>query len=93
MQKQKQTGDTAKHADVAGISGEHLEQYIARIERLEEEKSELTQDIRDVYLEAKGNGFDASIMRQIVRMRKMDKHELDEQETLIDLYRQALGML
>ena len=81
-----------KYADIAGISGEHLEQYIARIEHLEEEKTDLLQDIRDIYLEAKGNGFDAKIMRQIVRMRKMDKHELDEQETMIDLYRQALGM-
>ncbi|MBF0160220.1 MAG: DUF2312 domain-containing protein [Magnetococcales bacterium] len=82
----------AKTADIAGVSGEHLEQYITRIERMEEEKAELMQDIRDVYLEAKGNGFDAKVMRQIVRMRKMDKHELDEQETMLDLYKQALGM-
>jgi uncharacterized protein (UPF0335 family) len=92
MPGKENTISMEKYADIAGISGEHLEQYITRIERLEEEKTDLLQDIRDIYLEAKGNGFDAKIMRQIVRMRKMDKHELDEQETMIDLYRQALGM-
>ncbi|MBF0124894.1 MAG: DUF2312 domain-containing protein [Magnetococcales bacterium] len=92
MSRQLEKTHAAKTADVAGVSGEHLEQYITRIERMEEEKSELMQDIRDVYLEAKGNGFDARVMRQIVRMRKMDKHDLDEQETMLDLYKQALGM-
>ncbi len=80
-------------ADIEGISGDYLRQYIERIERLEEEKAGIASDITDVYAEAKGNGFDVKIMRQIVRLRKLDKSEMEEQETLLDLYKQALGML
>ena len=80
-------------ADVGGIAGEHLRSYLARIERLEEEKAALTADIREVYAEAKGNGFDSKVMRQVVRLRKMDRDDRQEQETLLDLYKQALGML
>jgi uncharacterized protein (UPF0335 family) len=80
-------------ANVGGITGDHLEQYIDRIERLEEEKTELGQDIRDLYLEAKGNGFDPKVMRKIVSIRKKDQHEIDEEEAILYLYRQALGML
>jgi uncharacterized protein (UPF0335 family) len=79
-------------ADVGGISGEHLKSYIERIERLEEEKAALAADIKDVFAEAKGNGFDIKIMRQILKLRKMDKADLDEQESLLDLYKRALGM-
>jgi uncharacterized protein (UPF0335 family) len=79
-------------ADVGGISGDYLKGYIERIERLEEEKATLLADIRDVYAEAKGNGFDAKIMREIIKKRKLDRAELEEQETLIDLYKRALGM-
>jgi uncharacterized protein (UPF0335 family) len=79
--------------NVGGISGDYLKGCIERIERLEEEKSTITADIRDVYAEAKGNGFDPKIMRQIVKQRKLDKSELEEQETLLDLYKHALGML
>lgn len=86
--KQKTTA-----VDIGGVTGEQLQQYIDRIERLEEEKSELGQDIRDIYLEAKSHGFDPKIMRQIVRLRKMDQNELDEEEAMIHLYKQALGML
>lgn len=71
----------------------NLKQYIERIERLEEEKSSISNDISDVYAEAKGNGFDIKIMRQIVRLRKLDKSEMEEQETLIDIYKKALGMI
>lgn len=74
------------------ISGDYLRSYIERIERLEEEKSTLLADIRDVYAEAKGNGFDTKIMRQIIKQRKLDKFELQEQETLLDIYKRALGM-
>lgn len=80
-------------ADVGGIAGEQLRSYVERIERLEEEKAALTADIREVYAEAKGNGFDAKVMRQVVRLRKMDRDDRQEQETLLDLYKQALGML
>ena len=79
--------------DVGGIAGEHLRAFIERIERLEEEKRAIAEDIKEVYAEAKGTGFDTKIMRQIIRIRKMDKDDLDEQETLLDVYKRALGML
>src|ERR1700730_547091 len=79
--------------DIGGIAGERLRSFIERIERLEEEKRTLAADIKEVYAEAKGNGFDAKIMRQIIRIRRMDKDDLDEQETLLDIYKRALGML
>jgi uncharacterized protein (UPF0335 family) len=79
--------------EVGGIAGERLRSFIERIERLEEEKRALAADIKEVFAEAKGTGFDAKIMRQIIRLRRMDKDDLDEQETLLDVYRRALGML
>ena len=75
-----------------GVAGDHLKSFIERIERLEEEKKALAEDIRDVYSEAKGSGFDAKVMRQIVKIRKMDKDDLDEQEALLETYMRALGM-
>ena len=80
-------------ADVAGIAGDRLKSFIERIERLEEEKRALAEDIKEVFAEAKGTGFDTKIMRQIIKIRKMDKDDLDEQETLLDIYKRALGML
>ncbi len=79
--------------DVGGIAGERLRSLIERIERLEEEKRTLSADIKEVYAEAKGTGFDTKIMRQIIRIRRMDKDDVDEQETLLDIYKRALGML
>jgi uncharacterized protein (UPF0335 family) len=79
--------------DVGGIAGAQLKSLIERIERLEDEKRALGEDIKEVYVEAKGNGFDVKIMRQIIKIRKMDKDEHDEQESLLDLYKRALGML
>jgi uncharacterized protein (UPF0335 family) len=79
-------------AKAGGIAGDHLKSFIERIERLEEEKKALGDDIRDVYSEAKASGFEAKIMRQIVKIRKMDKDELDEQEALLETYLLALGM-
>jgi uncharacterized protein (UPF0335 family) len=79
-------------AKAGGVAGDHLKSFIERIERLEEEKKALGDDIRDVYSEAKANGFEVKIMRQIVKIRKMDKDELDEQEALLDTYLHALGM-
>ena len=78
--------------DIGGITADQLRSYIERIERLEEEKAGLAADIKDVFAEAKANGFDTKIMRQGIRIRKMDKSERDEQETLLDLYLHALGM-
>jgi uncharacterized protein (UPF0335 family) len=80
-------------ADVGGIAGDRLKSFIERIERLEEERKALSNDIKEVYAEAKGTGFDTKIMRQVIRLRKMDKDDLDEQEALIDIYKRALGML
>lgn len=80
-------------ADVGGISGDHLKSFIERIERLEEEKGAIAADIKDVFAQAKGTGFDTKIMRQILKIRKMDKDDRDEAETLLDLYKQALGMV
>ncbi|HEY2540954.1 MAG TPA: DUF2312 domain-containing protein [Stellaceae bacterium] len=79
--------------DVGGIAGDRLKSFIERIERLEEEKRVLAEDIKEVYAEAKGTGFDTRIMRQIIRLRKRDKDELDEEESLLDVYKRALGML
>jgi uncharacterized protein (UPF0335 family) len=78
--------------DVGGIAGEQLKSFIERIERLEDEKRALSEDIKEVYAEAKGTGFDPKIMRQIIKIRKMDKEELDEEENLLDVYKCALGM-
>ena len=76
----------------SNFAKEQLRALVERIERLEEEKSALAGDIREVYAEAKGNGFDTKIMRQVVRIRKLDKADRDEQEALFDLYMHALGM-
>jgi uncharacterized protein (UPF0335 family) len=80
-------------ADVGGIAGDRLKSFIERIERLEEEKKALQEDIKEVFAEAKGTGFDVKIMRQILKIRKMDKDDLDEQEALLDVYKRALGMI
>ena len=80
-------------ADVGGVAGEQLRSFIERIERLEEEKSALSGDIKEVYAEAKGSGFEPKIMRQIIKLRRMDKADVDEEESLLDLYKRALGML
>ena len=76
-----------------GIEGSHLRQYIEKIERLEEEKQVIADDIKEVYGEAKANGFDAKIMRKIISIRKMDAETREEQETLLDIYKHALGMI
>ena len=67
--------------------------FIERIERLEDEKRALGEDIKEVHAEAKGSGFEPKIMRQIIKIRRMDKEEHDEQETLLDLYKRALNMV
>ena len=79
-------------ADAGGIAAERLKSFIERIERLEEEKAALAADIREVYAEAKGDGFDAKTMRQIVKLRKLDSAERQEQQVLLDLYKAALGL-
>lgn len=75
------------------IAKDQLKAFIERIERLEEERAATNADIGEVYAEAKGNGFDTKIMRAVVRMRKKEAHEREEEERLIDLYMYALGMV
>jgi uncharacterized protein (UPF0335 family) len=72
---------------------DQLKAFVERIERLEEEKKTISDDIRDVYAEAKGNGYDTKALRTIVRMRKQDANERAEQETILETYMQALGRL
>jgi len=72
---------------------DQLKAFIERVERLEEEKKAIADDIRDVYAEAKGSGFDVKALRAIVRMRKQDPDERKEQETILETYMHALGML
>lgn len=79
-------------ADVGGIAGAQLRSFIERIERLEEEKAALAADIREVFAEAKGNGFDPKVMRQVLKLRKLDQADRQEQEALLDLYMSAIGM-
>ena len=78
--------------DVGGIAGDRLKSLIERIERLEEEKKQLSEDIRDVFAEAKGTGFDTKVMREVLKIRKLDAADREERESLLDLYLRALGM-
>ena len=79
-------------ADVAGIAADRLKAFIERVERLEEEKKALTEDIREVYSEAKGAGFDTNIIRQIIRLRKLDTADRREMEEILAVYLRALDM-
>jgi uncharacterized protein (UPF0335 family) len=74
-------------------TAEQLKQAIEKIERLEQEKAEISEYIRDAFSEAKSHGFDVKIMRQVLKLRKMKKEEVVEQETLLDTYKMALGMI
>ena len=74
------------------VAGDQLKAFIERLERLEEEKAGIAGDIKDVYAEAKGNGFDTKVLRKIVSIRKQDHNERMEQEALLELYLTALGM-
>lgn len=79
--------------DIGGISGNQLRLFIEKAERLEEEKNELMENIREVFAEAKSVGFDVKIMKQILKLRKMKNEDRAEQEELLDLYKAALGMI
>jgi len=75
-----------------GIAADRLRSIVDRIERLEEERKALGGDIRDIYAEAKSAGFDVKVLRQLIRIRKQEPAEIEEQESLLDVYRHALGM-
>lgn len=79
-------------SDIGGVAAERLRSFIERIERLEEEKAALANDVREVYSEAKSAGFDTKIMRQVIKLRKMDQNDRQEQEALLDLYKAAVGL-
>jgi uncharacterized protein (UPF0335 family) len=83
---------TTAATGTAEVNAGHLKAFVERIERLEEEKKALADDIKDVYGEAKANGFDTRIMRKIVSIRKQDRDKRIEEETILDLYLAALGM-
>src|SRR5438552_13229538 len=80
-------------SDIGGISSAQLKSFIERIERLEDEKAAIGEQIRDVFAEAKGTGFDIKIIRQVLKIRKLETQERLEQEELLDLYMLALGMI
>jgi uncharacterized protein (UPF0335 family) len=80
-------------ANSGGVAQDQLRSVVERIERLEEEKAAIANDIKEVYAEAKGNGFDTKTLRQVIRLRKQDKAERQEQEAILDLYMSALGMI
>ncbi len=75
-----------------GIAADRLRSIVDRIERLEEERKALGGDIRDIYAEAKSAGFDVKVLRQLIRVRRQEAADVEEQETLLDVYRRALGM-
>ena len=83
---------TEESAQWGNVSAERLRSLIERIERLEEERKALSGDIRDIYAEAKSAGFDVKVLRQLIRVRRQEAADVEEQETLLDVYRRALGM-
>lgn len=94
MQNDTDTGyETATGSEALGITGDRLRSFIERIERLEEEKQALAEDIKEVFAEAKGTGFDVKVMRKIIRMRKQDLNERKEEEALLETYMAAIGMV
>jgi uncharacterized protein (UPF0335 family) len=87
------TADVANESKAHRFAKDQLKAFIERVERLEEEKKAISDDIRDVYAEAKGNGYDVKALRTVVRLRKQDKNERAEQEALVETYLHALGMI
>ncbi|MCI1244200.1 MAG: DUF2312 domain-containing protein [Acetobacter fabarum] len=85
-------GHNSNDPAVGGIAADRLRSIIERVERLEEERKGLAGDIKDIFTEAKSAGFDVKVLRQIIRLRKQEPSEVEEQETLLDIYRRALGM-
>ncbi len=78
--------------DVAGIAADRLRSFVERIEKLEEERAAIATDIREVYSEAKGTGFDVKTMRQVIKLRKLEPADRQEQEALLDIYARALNI-
>ena len=89
---QKPNAKPDDQPETGGIAADRLRSLIERIERLEEERKALGSDIKDIYAEAKSAGFDVKVIRQIIRIRKQEPADVEEQESLLDVYRRALGM-
>jgi len=85
-------GEKKTMADIGGVAGDRLRSIVERIERLEEEKKALSDDIREVYAEAKGAGFDVKVIRRIIALRKMDSQDRNEMEAVLEIYKQSLDM-
>ena len=83
----------APAVDASSVAADQLKSFIERIERLEEEKKTIADDIKEVFAEAKGTGFDTKAMRSIIRLRKKDQAERQEEDAILDLYKAALGMV
>ncbi|MFA5592639.1 MAG: DUF2312 domain-containing protein [Micavibrio sp.] len=86
------TTDNDNTQDTGGVSGQRLKAFIERIERLEEEKAALAEDIKDIFAESKAVGFDTKTMRKVIRLRKMDREKRQEEEELLELYKAAIGL-
>ncbi|MFC4165967.1 DUF2312 domain-containing protein [Teichococcus aestuarii] len=91
-QASRERQEADPEAEVGGIAADRLRSIIERVERLEEERKALADDIKDIFAEAKSAGFEVKVIKQILRIRKQEPAEVEEQETLLDLYRRALGM-
>ncbi len=87
-----ESGAGTETKDVGGVAGQRLVSFIERVERLEEEKAALMEDIKEIYAEAKGVGFDVKTIRKIIGLRKMDSEKRRESEELLELYKAAIGM-
>lgn len=92
MSEEGNAGHNAQTKNVGGVTGQRLNAFLERIERLEEEKAGLAEDIKEVFSEAKGTGFDVKTMRRIIKLRKMSVEKRREEEELLDLYAAAIGM-
>lgn len=86
-------GQDNEEKDVGGVAGKRLKSIIERIERLEEEKAGLAEDVKEIYSEAKGTGFDVKTIRKVIRLRKMDAEKRREEDELLELYKAAIGLM
>src|ERR1700744_2189448 len=84
--------NSKEEVNVGGVAADRLRSLVERIERLEEERKAIRSDIKDIYAEAKSAGFDVKVLRQLISIRRKEAAEVEEQETLLDVYRRALGM-